>query len=517
LNRQDAKKARDRQEDYRGVLSSTFYAYLAALGLLGVLAILIFQRKPYHPTMPNPTHAFLDNDHPAAIARLCNLLKIPSISTNPAFAKEARRGAEWIEHFVKQLGFTTRLIERGGGHPVLLAHAPNQIVRDASKPCVLFYGHYDVQPPDPVEKWSSPPFEPVIRESMSEGDGPAIYARGACDDKGQVMCFLEALHAYRQTGDGKLPCPVTLLIEGEEESRPRCLPIVLDEFREQLNADVAVVSDTAMHDVDTIAITYGLRGLAYFDVKLHGPSRDLHSGVYGGTLPNPATILVKTLAKLWDDNHQIAIPGFYDDVASLRDDERHSWQQLGFDDVQFTGEVGSTPFGEAGYTTLERRWARPTCDINGLFGGYMDAGAKTVIASFAGAKVSFRLPGDMDPHKVQQQFRAWLLAQDVKGCRWEIEELGAAHPVLVSRDSPFVAAAQRAIEATSGKPAALVRDGATIPVIADLKNALGIDALLVGFGLNADNLHSPDEHFSTRRLLLGAKTHAALLEEIGRM
>ncbi len=469
--------------------------------------------------MLQTTLDFLDKDHPAAIQRLCDLLTIPSISTDPAYAHEVRRGAAWVEQFVKKLGFTTQLIERGGGHPVLLAHSTEAIVRGGGKgkPTVLFYGHYDVQPPDPVEKWTSPPFEPVIKDSMSKGDGLSIYARGACDDKGQVMCFLEALRAYRNSGDGLLPCPVTLLIEGEEESRPRCLPIVLEEFKAALKADVAVVSDTAMHDVETVAITYGLRGLAYFDVKLHGPSRDLHSGVYGGTLPNPATILVKTLAKLWDDQHRITIPGFYDDVAPLTAEERSAWQGLGFDEAKFTGEVGTVPFGEAGFSTLERRWSRPTCDINGVFGGYMGAGAKTVIASFAGAKVSFRLPGNMDPHKVQKQFRAWLEAQDVKGCRWEIEELGTAHPVLVSRDSKFVAAAQRAIEATSGKPAALVRDGATIPVIADLKNALRIDTLLIGFGLNADNLHSPDEHFSTRRLLLGAKTHAALLEEIGLM
>lgn len=451
---------------------------------------------------------YLDQNHDAAVARLCNLLQIPSISTDPAFRSDVTQAARWVADHLQQSGLSAEVC-RTKGHPVVLARTTDAHVQSPDAPRILFYGHYDVQPPDPLEKWITGPFDPTVRDG-------AIYARGASDDKGQVACFLEALRAYQQTGR-KLPCHVTVMIEGEEECGSVGLPGFLEEYHDQLQADVVVVSDTTMWDADTPAITYAMRGLVYFDVKLHGPNRDLHSGVYGGTLANPATLLMRSLARLLDDDHRVTLPGFYDDVAPLDDEEAKRWSQLGFTDEAFLGVLGAVAFGEAGFTTLQRRWARPSCDVNGLYGGYMGEGAKTVIPSFAGAKVSFRIPANMDPDKVAMQFTRWLKAQNTGGCRWEITQHGKAYPVAVSIDSPYIAAAGRAIELAKGRPPVLVRDGATIPIIADFKQRLGLDTLLIGFGLNDDNIHSPNERFALDRFRLGCKTHALLLEEMARV
>jgi len=456
----------------------------------------------------SPIIEHLANDHDAAVARLCDFLKIPSVSTDPAYKEHIHTAADWVANHLKQSGLKAEVCQTTG-HPVVLARTTDQDVIDPAAPRVLFYGHYDVQPPDPIEKWTSPPFEPTVRDG-------ALYARGASDDKGQVACFLEALRAYKEVGQ-KLPCHITVMIEGEEECGSIGLAGFLEEYKDQLKADVAVVSDTTMWDADTPAITYALRGLVYFDIKLHGPARDLHSGVYGGTLANPATILARVLANLFTEDNRIDIPGFYDDVAPLTEDESARWAQLGFRDEDFLAPVGSEPFGEAGYATLERRWARPACDVNGLYGGYMGEGAKTVIPSFAGAKVSFRIPANMDPRKVAKQFTDWLHTQNTGGCRWEVEQHGEAYPVAVSIDSPYIAAAGRAIEKAQGRPPVLVRDGATIPVIADFKQQLGLDTLLIGFGLNEDGIHSPNEHFGLDRFMLGCKTHAMLLAEVARV
>jgi acetylornithine deacetylase/succinyl-diaminopimelate desuccinylase-like protein len=450
----------------------------------------------------------LDIDYDAALARLCDFLKIPSVSTDPAYKSHIADAAQWVADHLQASGLAAEVCKTQG-HPVVLARTTDEEVEDPSAPRVLFYGHYDVQPPDPLEKWTTKPFEPTVRDG-------AIYARGASDDKGQVACFLEALRAYKEAGR-KLPCHVTVMIEGEEECGSVGLPGFLKERHDQLKADIVVVSDTTMWDADTPAITYAMRGLVYFDLKLHGPNRDLHSGVYGGSLANPATILPRVLARLMDDDNKVTIPGFYDDVAPLDAEESKRWAGLGFKDEDFLGPLGSEPFGEAGFSTLERRWARPACDVNGLYGGYMGEGAKTVIPSFAGAKVSFRIPADMDPKKVAKQFTDWLNAQNTGGCTWEIEQHGEAYPVAVSIDSPYIAAAGRAIEQAKGRVPVLVRDGATIPIIADFKQQLGLDTLLIGFGLNEDGIHSPDEHFGLDRFKLGCKTHALLLEQMAQV
>ncbi len=444
-----------------------------------------------------------------AVDRLCALLAIPSVSTDPAYADQMRAAAAWVADHLRGSGFEPRVMDTAG-HPCVTARTTDAMVADPAAPRVLFYGHYDVQPPDPLDLWTTPPFEPTVRDGR-------LYARGASDDKGQVMCFLEALRTYRDAGE-KLPCHVTVLIEGEEECGSVNLPPFIEQHKDELAADVVVVSDTSMWDADpqrpVPAITYAMRGLVYFDVKLHGPSRDLHSGVYGGSLANPATQLVRVLGKLLDDDHRVTLPGFYDDVAPLDEAEREQWRQLGFDEAGFLGDVGAAPFGEKGYSTLERRWSRPSCDVNGLYGGYMGEGAKTVIPTFAGAKVSFRIPADMDPKKVAAQFIDWVHAQDVGGCRWEITDHAGAWPAAAATDSPWMAAARRAVEQTSGRPPALVREGATIPIIADFKKTLGLDTLLLGFGLNSDNIHSPDEHFALDRFQLGVQTHAELLRQI---
>jgi acetylornithine deacetylase/succinyl-diaminopimelate desuccinylase-like protein len=384
------------------------------------------------------------------------------------------------------------------------------MVANAQSPRVLFYGHYDVQPPDPVEGWETPAFEPTVREG-------AVYARGSCDDKGQVSCFFEALRAWK-VATGKLPCAVTVLIEGEEECGSVHFEPFLKAHARELAADIVVISDTSMWDAHTPAITYALRGLLYYDIKLYGPNRDLHSGVFGGALANPATMLTRVLGKLFDESQRVTIPGFYDDVMVVDEEQIEQWSKLDFDEKRFLGSVGvDRPFGENGYSTLERRWARPSCDVNGLYGGYMGEGAKTVIPSFAGAKVSFRLVANQDPVKIAAAFEQWLQEQETGGCRWQLTHHGGASPVAMPTDSPYIAAAKAAIKATAGINPVLVRDGATIPVVASFKKHLGVDSLMVGFGLEGDKIHSPNEHFALERFYLGCRTHAVMLREMGIM
>jgi acetylornithine deacetylase/succinyl-diaminopimelate desuccinylase-like protein len=437
--------------------------------------------------------------------RLCDFLRIASVSTDSAYAPQITQAARWVDDHLRQSGFEPAIMETEG-HPVVVARSSDEQVADPSGPRMLFYGHYDVQPPDPIEQWTTPPFEPTIRNG-------AVYARGAVDDKGQVMCMLEALRAYKQCGL-KLPGPITVMIEGEEECGSVHLGAFIKEHWELLAADVVIVSDTSMWtgaDGAVPAITYALRGLVYFDIQLHGPNRDLHSGVYGGTLANPATILTRVLGELFDKNNRITIPGFYDDVAPVSDDEQQRWGELGFRDEHFLGKVDAGSFGEAGFDTLQRRWARPACDVNGLYGGYQGEGAKTVIPCFAGAKVSFRIPANMKPNKVADQFEQWLGGREIGDCCWRITCHGQAAPVATPLDSPFMVAASDAIESIAGRPPVLVREGATIPVVADFKSILGLDTLLIGFGLDSDQLHAPDEHFGLDRLLLGSQTHVSLL------
>lgn len=460
--------------------------------------------------MNNPLE-YLERDSANAIDRLTELLAIPSVSTDHAYKAEIVRGAEWIAEQLREVGLDVEIHDTGG-HPAVIGKSFAEDVLNPTAPRVMFYGHYDVQPPDPLEKWDTPPFEPTIKDG-------AIVARGASDDKGQVMCFIEALRAWRKgTSEGNFPGPITVLIEGEEECGSVHLQPFIEKHKELLACDIVLISDTTMWDSaegSIPAITYGLRGLLYFDIQLHGPSRDLHSGVYGGTLANPCTILTRVLGKLFDDKHRVVIPGYYDDVIPTTETEMREWSALNFDQSEFLGNIGVyQAYGEDGYSTLERRWSRPACDINGIYGGYMKEGAKTVIPTFAGAKVSFRLAANQDPKKIADAFTRWLHHQPTHGLRWQITQHGSAAPVAVSTDSPFIAAAKRAIMTASGREPVLVREGATIPVVADFKRILGVDSLLIGFGRNDDRIHSPNEKFDLANFALGCRTHAALLAEM---
>ncbi|QQE10422.1 M20/M25/M40 family metallo-hydrolase [Planctomycetota bacterium] len=452
---------------------------------------------------------YIEQNHEAAVDRLIELLSIPSVSTDPHYKNDVRICADFLVELIQNdLKIPAEALETPG-HPVVYAATTDEHVSNPDAPRVLFYGHYDVQPPDPEDLWDTPAFQPTVRDGK-------IYARGACDDKGQVTCFLEALRALQETSaDGKLPCHVTLLIEGEEECGSEHLPKFIKDNADKLDADICVVCDTSMWNATTPAITYALRGLLYFDIQLHGPSRDLHSGVFGGTLANPCNILTRVLGNLFDDKNKINIPGFYDEVDPITDEEKSSWDRLSFDENEFLGDVDAKPYGEHRYTTLERRWGRPSCDINGLYGGYMGKGAKTVIPSFAGAKVSFRIPSSMDPVRTAKLFTDWLNDQPIADLSWKLENHGVAYPTATPLDSPFMKPAIQAIEQVAGKKPALVREGATIPIVADFKRVLGLDSLLIGFGLETDAIHSPNEHFGLDRHMLGIKTLSRLLLNLG--
>jgi len=473
--------------------------------------------------MPNEVLEQLAANQTASVDRLKALLSIPSVATDPAFHADTRKAADWVVAELQSFGMTAQACKTDG-QPIVLATAePSAAAVAAAKsaggagsdsddvPHVLFYGHYDVQPPDPIELWESGPFEPVIKDG-------AIVARGAADDKGQICTFFESLRAWFETHGGP-PVRVTVVIEGEEESGSSQLKPFLQKHADQLRkADIVLISDTMMWDAETPAITYALRGLLYFDIKLHAFSRDLHSGMYGGTIANPCNTLTTILGKLFDDKHRVTIPGFYDDVVALDPVEREEWSKLPFDEAKYLKSIAAAePYGEAGYDTLERKWARPACDINGIYGGYAGEGAKTVIAGYAGAKVSFRLAANQDPKKIAEAFKAWLSSHDVHGGRWEVTFLGDALPVMTPTDSPYVGAAIRALERSATRPPVLIREGATIPVVSDFKTELGLDSLLIGFSLDSDRIHSPNEKFDLACFNLGCRTHVTLLEEFAKL
>jgi len=463
--------------------------------------------------------ASLKGREKAGVDRLMEWLRIPSVSTDAAFAQETRRAGEWCAEQLRLAGLKVEVRETGTkakpGRPIVWATTDGPA--GCTGPHVLFYGHYDVQPPDPIALWESPPFEPVIRPAdAGSGVGERIVARGACDDKGQVATFLEALRAWKDVG-GAVPIRLSVLIEGEEESGSVNLAKYLEEHAEELRrADVCVISDTGMLRRGRPAITYGVRGLAYTEVKLHGPDQDLHSGLWGGRCPNPISELVKVLGQLWDSQRRVTLPGFYDRVRTPSEAERLRWKNLGFDQMEALGKIGLGPeadVGESGWSAVEREWARPTAEINGIYGGYEAPGAKTVIPAFAGAKVSFRLVADQDPAAVEESFRAWLDARRPPGCRWEFISHSGGHPGNVATDSPFLACAAGALEKASGAKPDLIKSGGSIPVVGMLKARLGLDTLLIGFGLDDDRVHSPNEKFEISCYRLGVASHTRLLGE----
>ena len=436
---------------------------------------------------------------------LCDLLRIPSVSAQPAHQRDMQRAADWVVERFNRLGFATEQIPTAG-HPIVYAESP----QGEGAATVLVYGHYDVQPAEPLELWISPPFEPTRRDGN-------LFARGATDDKGQMLTHLFSAQAWIES-EGRLPVNLKYLIEGEEEiGSPSLEPFVHDN-RGRLACDCIVISDGAQFGPDQPAITYGLRGIAYFDLRLNGPNRDLHSGSFGGSVTNPANALVRMLAGLVDDRGVIQVPGFYDDVVPLSDRERQQLAALPFDELRYMQQIGVTALsGEEGFTALERRWARPTCDINGLSSGYQGDGAKTVLPKSAAAKFSFRLVPNQDPEKISGALRTMLARLCPAGIQMELEEHHSSPGVLIPLDSPSVAAASRAIQQAFGRPPVYTREGGSIPVVSTFHKELGVDILLLGWGQDDDNTHSPNEKFSLADFHRGIQASARLWDELSKI
>lgn len=452
--------------------------------------------------------ARIDADLDASLERLFDLLRIRSVSTDPAFAQECAQAARWLVGQLAGMGFDASLRETTG-HPMVVAHAR---AARADAPHVLFYGHYDVQPVDPLNLWETDPFAPRIVEA----DGSRrIVARGAADDKGQLMTFVEACRAFM--GAGGLPCHVTILFEGEEECGSSSLPAFLAANKDELRADVALVCDTNMWNRTTPAITAMLRGLVYEEVVVEAASRDLHSGLFGGAAANPIRVLARILADLHDDQGRVTVPGFYEGVRELPADVAAQWRALDFSESAFLGEVGlSVPAGEKGRSVLEQVWARPTCEPNGITGGYTGEGAKTVLPAQASAKVSFRLVGQQDPHKIVESFHAFVRARLPADCRARFISHGASSAIALPFDSAFLQKARAALTQEWGCEAVMAGGGGSIPVIGDLKRDLGMDSLMIGFGLDDDRIHSPNEKYEVSSYHKGTRSWARVLDALAR-
>jgi len=449
--------------------------------------------------------AYIESHRQAFVDDLADLLRIPSVSADLRHAGDIRRAAEWMVSRFKQLGLTTELFETAG-HPLVVAESPPV----PGKPDALVYGHYDVQPADPLGEWTTPPFEPSIRHGN-------IYARGATDDKGQLLTHVKSVEAWLKSGE-KLPLQVKFLIEGEEEVGSVHLESFVAEHRERLACDCVVISDCCQFAPGVPAITYGLRGIAYYELKLSGPRQDLHSGSFGGGVTNPAGALVSMLAALKDANGRIQVPGFYDDVVPLTDTERQQFRDLPFDEADFMRQLAvDGTWGEAGHSNLERRWVRPTCDINGLTSGYQGEGAKTVLPARASAKFSFRLVPNQDPAKISLALQTFLEARVPPGIRMELVDHHGAPGVVVPLDSPYIRAAAAAIETGFGRPPVYIREGGSIPIVNTFARELGADVLLLGWGQNDDNTHSPNEKFSLADYQRGIRASAHLWQELAKL
>ncbi len=448
--------------------------------------------------------ATIDANLNDARARWFELLRIPSISAQPAHKPDCLRAAQFLCDQLAGLGFEARLSPTEGLPGVIATHHH----AGANAPRVLWYGHYDVQPADPFELWHADPFDPQLVDGPH---GPRVVARGAVDDKGQVMMVLEAIRATLKA-TGKLPVNLTVLLEGEEECGSPSLDAMLAAERHNLAADFVLVADTNMWNIDTPAITTSLRGLAAIELTLHGPNRDLHSGLFGGPALNPIRALTHVLGELFDEHSRIRIPGFYDSITEIPADMLESWHRTGFDDAAWLNAIGLTqPSGERGLSVLEQNWARPTAEINGIFGGYQGAGSKTVIPAQAGAKLTFRLVPGQDPDRVIEGFKQFVNARLLPDARAEFTVFGASAGLMVPIDAPYVRAARRALEAEFGVPPVLAGCGASIPVVEAFERQLGLRTLLVGFGLDDDCIHSPNEKFEMRCFHRGMRAEARML------
>jgi len=449
----------------------------------------------------------IDANLDRSLARLFSLLRIKSISADPHYKQDCRDAAEWCARTLNEIGIEAGVRDTIG-HPMVVGHYRGA---GAGAPHVLFYGHYDVQPVDPIGLWERDPFDPAIVEVNGE---KRIVARGADDDKGQLMTFVEAARSWMAV-EGRLPVNVAVLFEGEEESASPSMVPFLTENAEELKADYALVCDTSMWNRETPAISVFLRGLLYEEVVVQAASHDLHSGYYGSAARNPIHVLTKILADLHDGNGRVTIPNFYDGVGDITPEQKAQWASLGFDQQAFLREIGlSVPAGETGYSALEQVWARPTAEVNGIVGGYVGEGAKTVIPAKASAKVSFRLVGDQDPDEIRRNFRAFVAERLPADCKASFLNHGGDRAVNQPSDSPLVRKAQQALSDEWGRQAVLIGMGGSIPIVAQFKRILGMDSLLIGFGLEDDRIHSPNEKYNLTSYHRGTRSWARVLAAI---
>jgi acetylornithine deacetylase/succinyl-diaminopimelate desuccinylase-like protein len=447
---------------------------------------------------------FINVNRDRYIDEMKRYLAIPSISALPEHKGDVRTCAEWTADEMRRIGLQNVRLEETPGHPVVYG----EWLGAQGAPTILFYGHYDVQPVDPLHLWTSPPFEATIRDGE-------IYARGSADDKGQVFMHFKAVEAHLKQ-NGNLPVNMKFLIEGEEEVGSANLDNFITGHKELLKADVVVISDSPMFDRGIPSICYGLRGLAYFQIDLRGSKSDLHSGSFGGAVANPAMVLAQVLSQMKDKGGRVKIDGFYDDVVALREEERAEWQKLPFNEKKYRQELGAPKlFGESGYTTLERVWARPTFEVNGLLSGFTGEGAKTVLPAVAMAKVSMRLVPNQDPKKIGDLFEAYMQKVTPKTVELKLTRMHGGKPWMTAFDNPFVQAAGRAIEQGFGQQPVFNREGGSIPVVSTFQEELGVPCVLFGVGLPDENAHAPDEKLDLGNFHNGVIASAFLYREIG--
>jgi acetylornithine deacetylase/succinyl-diaminopimelate desuccinylase-like protein len=462
----------------------------------------VYLRRLKNFSAMNNTLQYIEQNKDRFINELLDLLRIPSVSADSRYKGDVRRMAEALKDRMLDAGVDIVEIAETAGHPIVYAEK----MIDESLPTVLVYGHYDVQPADPLELWTSPPFEPVIRKTELHPDG-AIYARGACDDKGQMYMHVKAFETLMQTGG--VPCNIKFLIEGEEEVGSDHLEEYIREHREELACDMVLISDTEMYAKDVPTLTVGLRGLSYLEVEVTGPNRDLHSGLYGGAVANPINVLCDMISSLHDENRHITIPGFYDRVQTLSDEERALLASAPFSEAEYCRALDiEATMGEQGYSTIERTAIRPTLDVNGIWGGYTGEGAKTVIASKAFAKISMRLVPDQHPDEITEMFARHFRSIAPKGVKVEVRPHHGGEPVVTPVDSAEYAAASAAMEQTFGKKPIPYRGGGSIPIVALFGRELGVNTILMGFGLDSDAIHSPNENYGIWNYFKGIETIA---------
>lgn len=457
--------------------------------------------------MPSAATEYARNNSARFLEELKTLLRIPSISTLPEHKADVAAAANWLAKELKHIGLENVEVIQTAGHPLVYA----DWLHAAGKPTCVCYAHYDVQPPDPLDEWNSPPFEPAVRDGN-------IYARGAVDDKGQLYLQFKALESLFRAGSGKLPINVRVILEGEEEVGGEQIANFVREKGDRLKADFALVSDTELFAPDLPTLCVGLRGMIYTEIEARGARTDLHSGMYGGAAPNPFIALAQIIAQLKDASGHILIPGFYDDVKAPDKNELKTWQQLPFDEEQYRRtEVGSSELtGEPGFSVLERTWARPTLDVHGMPGGFIGAGAKTVIPAKAVAKVSMRLVPDMTPQTTFAQYKRYVESLTPRGITLDVRLIHCGEATIIGTNNPYVQAATRALKQVWKKDTVFIRSGGSIPIVGDFERHLNIPSVMMGFGLPDDNLHAPNEKFNLANFHRGIESVIAFFEELGK-